>query len=215
MLKKVILTTVLGVSAFSVMAANAAVSGAYVTGQLGYANTHMGSKLGEDSLHDKDLILEKKLSNNGLAGRLAIGYQFNPNFAVEMGYLQLGGKKVNLIETEDEHKEIFGTVKLNQRAIDLLGKSIVPITNNLIVYGKLGIAYLTTNLIAKQDHVTASTPIPDIAEHKWAPEVAVGMSYDITPNVFVDTSLTHIQPLGKNRPGNIDFMAVGLGYNFG
>lgn len=53
-----------------------------------------------------------------------------------------------------------------------------------------------------------------IAKHKWAPEAAVGVSYNITSNLFVDTSWTHIQPLGKNKSGNIDFVAVGLGYNF-
>ena len=54
-----------------------------------------------------------------------------------------------------------------------------------------------------------------VTKNKWAPEAALGVSYDITPNVSVDTSWTHIQPLGSNKPGNIDFVAVGLGYNFG
>jgi hypothetical protein len=45
--------------------------------------------------------------------------------------------------------------------------------------------------------------------------VAIGMGYDITPNVTVDTSLTHVQTLGNKRPGNINFLAVGVGYNFG
>ena len=55
-----------------------------------------------------------------------------------------------------------------------------------------------------------------VAEHVWAPEAAIGASFNVTPNVFVDTSWTHIQPLGgKNKPGNVDFAAVGIGYSFG
>ena len=106
MFKKVLTTTVLGVSILGVMAANAAAPGVYVTGQVGYANTHMGSKTDTINLlqdhHEADA---NNLSNNGLAGRLALGYQFNPNFAVEVGYLQLGQRKVNVL-TSPEHNII-------------------------------------------------------------------------------------------------------------
>ncbi|MDQ8038860.1 MAG: outer membrane beta-barrel protein [Rickettsiella sp.] len=221
MLKKVLTTAVLGISTLGVMAANAAAPGIYVAGQLGYANTHMGNKT-----HIADLNKPSELpyftpnsanitnlSNNGLAGRLAIGYQFNQNFAVEMGYLQLNKKKV-----DGNADEIPASASLHQNAIDLVGKGILPISDKFNVYGKLGVAYLTTSIKDKVDFEQATYDLnkaAGIAKHKWAPEAAVGMSYDITPNVSVDTSWTHIQPLGNKRPGNIDFVAVGLGYSFG
>jgi OOP family OmpA-OmpF porin len=233
MLKKVLTTAVFGVSALSVMAANAAAPGPYVTGQLGYANTHMGKKTNIADLNkhlpdgatlspnDQSV---SNLSNNGLAGRLAIGYQFNPNFAVEMGYLNLDSKKASGSVSVAQKVVASGSLKLNQNAIDLAAKGILPVANNINVYGKVGVAYLTTTLDAKGDIVSKDHTMPvsvdltgaaGIAKHKWAPEAAVGVSYDLTPNVSVDTSWTHIQPLGSHRPGNIDFVAVGLGYNFG
>ncbi|MEN9450653.1 MAG: hypothetical protein RJA83_1271 [Pseudomonadota bacterium] len=54
-----------------------------------------------------------------------------------------------------------------------------------------------------------------IAKHNWAPEAGIGFTYNMTSNVFIDTSITHIQPIGKNKPSNIDFAAVGIGYSFG
>jgi OmpA-OmpF porin, OOP family len=57
--------------------------------------------------------------------------------------------------------------------------------------------------------------LDNIAKHKFAPEAAIGVSYDITPNVSVDTSWTHIHTIGRNQPGNVDFIAAGIGYNFG
>lgn len=228
MFKKVLTTTVLGVSALTVMAANAAAPGVYVTGQLGYANTHMGNKTNITDINKNTpagFVFEandakiSNLSNNGLAGRIAIGYQFNQNFAVETGYLRLGSKKIEGSLLQDHRKD---TLQLQQNAIDFVGKGILPIAANVNVYGKLGVAYLTTDLEGK---VTGDDSEPDlkaelnkaanVTKHKFAPEVALGVSYDITPNVSVDTSWTHIQPLGKNKPGNIDFVAVGLGYNFG
>ena len=228
MFKKVLSTSVLVVSALTVMAANAAAPGVYVTGQLGYANTHMGSKTNIANINNPDLpydytidpnnASDTNLANNGLAGRIALGYQFNQNFAVEAGYLQLGQKKVN--GTLRNSDGVKGTLKLQQNAIDLVGKGIIPVSDNLNVYGKIGVAYVMTNIegdiALKTTDVTANlNTSAKVAKHKFAPEVALGVSYDITPNVSVDTSWTHIQPLGNNKPGNIDFVAVGLGYNFG
>lgn len=250
MLKKVITTAVLGVSALGVMAANAATPGVYVTGQLGYANTHMGNKINgakdisniisifdnpaDTDKHSVSNLGANKVSDNGLAGRLALGYQFNQNFAIEMGYMQLHGRKQNvgyqISDTDSDGKvsvsDLNAKVKLRQDAIDLAVKGILPVASNFNVYGKLGVAYLTTTVNAnsisvkdKNDNMifpSSFTFVPgDVAKHTFAPEAAVGVSYDITPNVSVDTSWTHIQPVGKNRPGNIDFVAVGLGYHFG
>lgn len=235
MLKKVITTAVLGVSALGVMAANAATPGVYVSGQLGYANTHMGNKINianDMKLFPENIISDvsvNRISDNGIAGRLALGYQFNQNFALEMGYMQLRGNKVNAtykLGVDEDNKGILenANLTLNQNAIDLVVKGILPVTSNLNVYGKLGAAYLTTTASAKTNIVgpdgSAFIPqltfdFPEVAKHKLAPEAAIGVSYDITPNVSVDTSWTHIQPVGKNRPGNIDFVAVGLGYHFG
>ncbi|MGC1853994.1 MAG: outer membrane beta-barrel protein [Candidatus Aquirickettsiella sp.] len=228
MFKKVLTTTVLCASALGVMTAHAAAPGVYITGQLGYANTHMGSKTNIADINSntpKDFIFtpnnakDTNLANNGLAGRLAIGYQFNPNFALEAGYLRLGSKKVEGSLVSESTKD---TLQLQQNAIDFVGKGIIPVGSNINLYGKLGVAYLSTDLEGK---VPGDESQPDLkidlnktanlSKHTFAPEVALGVSYDITPNVSVDTSWTHIQPLGKNKPGNIDFVAVGLGYNFG
>lgn len=215
MLKKVITTAVLGVSALSAIAANAAAPGPYVTGQLGYADTHMSARTEFGDTINGLPITEKSsnnLSNNGLAGRLAVGYQFNQNFAVELGYMQLRSKKADLTLQKDEDTSITAATKLSQNVFDLAAKGILPVASNLNVYGKLGLAYVSTTgkvNVAGQDASVSQN------QRKWAPEAAVGISYDITPNVSVDTSWTHIQPLGKNRPGNIDFVAVGVGYNFG
>lgn len=227
MFKKVLSTTVLSASLLATMTANAAVPGVYVTGQIGYANTHMGNKINNTDILNYDVDpakLGKNLSNNGLAGRTAIGYQFNQNFAVEAGYLHLSKSKIDLGAINSIVKsgaDSQGTLKLQQNVIDIAGKGIIPLNNTINVYGKLGVAYLTTNIKATlqtpgEANVTVNlNDSANIVKHSWAPEAAIGISYGITPNVSLDASLTHIQPLGNNRPGTIDFAAVGFGYNFG
>ncbi|RDH40828.1 MAG: porin family protein [Candidatus Aquirickettsiella gammari] len=204
MLRKIVLTSVLASSTLAVMTANAALpSGLYVSGQVGYADTNRPS------------TLNPNLANDGLAGRLAIGYKLIPSFAVELGYLQL--------PTTEVSKYIpghFGTLSNKQHAIDVVAKGILPITSNVNIYGKLGAAYLTTQIqgTTTVDNIPVTVDLNSqqgIEKRQWAPEVAIGMGYDITPNVSVDTSLTHIQTIGNNRPGNIDFLAVGVAYTFG
>lgn len=200
MFKKILITSVLTASACAVINANAALPvGLYVNGQVGYADTHIKSQVKNNGAG---------FSNDGLAGRLAIGYKVTPNFALELGYLQLSNAEFNVGTSSFSNK---------QDAIDVAAKGILPITNNVNIYGKLGVAHLTTELKGKNaaGKTVDLNAAQGIDKHQWAPEIAIGIGYDITPNVTVDTALTHIQTLGDNRPGNINFLAVGVGYNFG
>lgn len=199
MFEKILITSVLTASACAVINANAALPvGLYVNGQVGYADTHMKSQVKNNGAD---------FANDGLTGRLAIGYKITPNFALELGYLQLPSAEFKIDSVNFSNK---------QHAIDVAAKGQLPITNNVGIYGKLGVAYLTTQLEAKNSIISKDlNSAQGIAKHQWSPEIAVGMDYNITPNVTVDTSLTHIQTLGNDRPGNIDFLAVGVGYNFG
>jgi OOP family OmpA-OmpF porin len=213
MLKKVLTGAVLGASMVGVMAANAAVPGVYVTGQLGAVNTHMKAKTeGHGPTTPPDQPLGSNLNNNGLAGRLAVGYQFNQNWAVELGYLQLKNGKYVEVQPKDKI-----TTTLKQNAIDIAAKGILPLSDRFDVYGKLGLAYVTSDIAYTDKYAEGHkyNDVYSIAKHKWAPEAAVGVSYDLTSNVSIDTSWTHIQPVGSHRPGNIDFVAVGVGYKFG
>lgn len=230
MLKKLVYNSIAVGSMIVTTMAHAALPGVYVTGQIGYANTHMSGEtnfahFGPDAFIPADAN-DKNLSNNGLAGRIALGYQFNQNFAIEAGYLQLNNNAVkgltNFSNDPDATDPLAGKLKLRQQAIDLVAKGILPINSQFNIYGKLGVAYLSTNISGKftsaDDRQSVDVNLNDYANinrHTLAPEAAVGISYDLTPNVSLDTSWTHIQTIGNKTPGNIDFVAVGLGYNFG
>jgi OOP family OmpA-OmpF porin len=213
MLKKGLRTAVLSVSVIGVMAAHAAAPGVYLTGQLGYVNTHMKGKQKKFEIP----VNSPSLTNNGSAGRFSIGYQLNQNWALELGYLLLNQGKVHV---PNVMPFVPGIYSLREDVIDILGKAILPLKPNLNVYGKLGLAYITSNIwFTATDRPEFNGNANDnftIPKYQWAPEVAVGVSYDIAPNVSIDASWAHIQPPGNtNRPGNIDFFAAGVGYHFG
>ncbi|OIZ98466.1 hypothetical protein BEV13_06730 [Rickettsiella grylli] len=215
MLKKIIKTGVFGISALSVMAAHA--SDIYVTGQAGYANNHLGKHLTQlyQSRGGPEIF---KIGGSGFAGRLAIGYQLNPYFATELGYLRLENQTGKATTNPNPPPSYApATETLKQNALDVAAKGILPVTDKLNVYGKLGVAYLTSTITSHFGNVKDNQNAWfGVKKHIFAPEAAIGASYNLTPNVFVDTSLTHIQTIGyKHKPGNIDFAAVGIGYTFG
>jgi len=106
--------------------------------------------------------------------------------------------------------------------IDISGKASYPLDDRINFYGKAGIAYMTTiydlNVIDKNGDTIVTkddNPTYGVARRKFAPEVSVGIDFKVRPNIVIDTSLTHIHPVGNNRPGNINYLAVGVSYIFG
>ncbi|WP_010597033.1 outer membrane beta-barrel protein [Rickettsiella massiliensis] len=169
-------------------------AGLYVGAQVGY---------GESSVPNQSFFV----NNDGLAGRVNIGYQINKNFAVEAGYLALRKKT----EASEDYKKVD-----QQSVIDLAGKASYPITERVNLYGKAGVAYITSRYNETINNGTRELNNDyGIARHKFAPEVAVGMDFNVTPSIAVDTSLTHIHPVGNKRPSNINYLAVGVNYTFG
>ncbi|EDP45932.1 outer membrane beta-barrel protein [Rickettsiella grylli] len=200
MLKKIMAIS-LGFSALSIATAHATTPGAYIEGQLGYA--HTGTRFIKPFPSGK---VDSKYQG-GLAGRVAIGYQFNPNLAAEMGYLQLADQEAKLKSPVNQ------SITINQHAFDLVGKGILPLSDKFNLYAKAGVAYLVTDLSG--DTINQHSIIKPVAKQSWAPEAGIGLTYNVTPNMFIDTAFTHIQPIGKNKPSNINMATIGLGFTFG
>lgn len=241
MIKKSSLILLVASSGLSILYAHAETKGAYITGQLGYAQTHMGSKTNIKAINrmlliPSDGIISVKnskdtdLANSGLAGRLAIGYQFNANLALEMGYFYIGSKAIDVNAAFRPTPTTLApplknaSAQFQQQAIDLMFKGSHALSPNFSLYGKVGVAYLMNELdVLGQNKDTGNHESYDINQrantfnrYEWAPEIAVGISYALTPAVAIDTSWTHIQTInGTKSAGNIDFAAVGITYHFG
>lgn len=232
MLNKKLLTKIIivGFTIFGVsMAADAAVSGPYVGGDIGIAGLHYNAS---DFLKGS----HAHVSDTGLAGGVFGGYQFTQNFAAELGYTQF---------SQAEFKNINGT-GLNgttkENAIDLVGKAILPLQDGFSIFGKAGAAYVTAKTSKVTIHTGANgeskltppevTPLDPVAlnpmlqlggvqnsnagtVHRVLPTFGAGVSYDVTPNLPVSVSWTRIQSIGNSPIPSSDFVGVSLAYNFG
>ncbi len=169
----------------------------YFGGQLGY-----GKSGAEDGL-----------DGSGLAGRVFAGYQFNSYFATELGWTRFHNVTDNVIIYDAyDYLDLGYTMKTN--ALDLVGKGIIPVTSNMDIYGKLGVAYVMQSHNLKIDSSWGGSDSLHANEHAWLPTAGVGASYHFTPKLAADVSYNRIQHVGDTTVGSADFVGAGLTYSF-
>ena len=151
--------------------------------------------------------------------KLFAGYQFNPNFAVEGGYVDLGkvnfSTRVTAVGTTPTNIALSGDVKTkNGLFIDAVG--IVPLQNNFSLFGRLGIYSIKTEASgsASSGAVTASASESSTdSDLHWG----IGAGYDFTKNVGARLEWERFNNVGnKDKTGeaNVDLLSVGIVYKF-
>lgn len=135
------------------------------------------------------------------------GYQFHPNFAVELGYMRPGN--FGFTATSVPAGSINSTYKNDGWTLDLV--PIIPIANRFSFFGRLGAYYNETKV-----NISGTGPIvsQSRSERNWNWNTGLGLQYDLTPVVGVRFE---IDPLGRLGPANerATLYSLGLIYRFG
>lgn len=178
-------------------AAVAAVPGFYVGGKAGQANTHYTTSTG-------GLTSTTGLSSKGMSGAVLGGYQFDQNWALELGYHALPDATFNGMNGTATN----GT--LTQNSWSFMAKGIVPFESGFEGYAKLGLA--RTSASPDANLAARSTLFP---RKQTATSLAygVGVGYDVNCNLSVDASWQRVA--SKNSIRNSDMLAVGFTFHFG
>lgn len=163
--------------------------------------------------------------NIGLGGRLFAGYQFNQNWATELGYTHFHSGNISgtaqvsttsglfIFTPYTNTENISG--KIQAAAIDWTVKGILPIQDKLSLYGKLGLALLMERMTLTEADFAGMVSMT-ANEARIYPTFGLGVSYDITPKVVADFSWNHIQKMGDaTYLANKDLISAGLAYHFG
>jgi OOP family OmpA-OmpF porin len=202
-LTKKILLASFAAAAFS-SAASASAPGIYVGGNLGWSNTNASIS----DLNDRGFVARGDVKSTGFAWGLNAGYQFDKNWAAELGYTNFAKTTATL--TNFAPLNLTGSYNLS--TYSLVAKGILPFDNGFGVYGKLGVAYVRGTDLTMN--------IPGVGtfrgdnQNAWRPTAGVGVKYDFNQNVSADFSVTRIFKGGK-LDNNADVAMVGLTYNFG
>ncbi len=213
-MKKTLIATFVAVSALSVAGiASAAVntSGFSGKGSGFYAGVNVGYAHGAWKSPNSIVTVKDK---SGLTYGLNAGYMFNTNLGVELGYDMYSKVEVDASTGSIEYADIK-----NQDALSIMGVANFPVAPMWNVFAKLGMTRLSGKVSSVIPNVVAGAP--DSLNYKvWAPTIAAGASYDVMPNMSVNSQLRYIMEqknlvtdLGQFTP-NYTALTVGVNYKF-
>lgn len=139
------------------------------------------------------------------------GYQLNNNFAVEAGAFDLGnfGFKATTLPPG----AFTGNASFRGLDLDLLG--MLPITERLSVFGRIGANYAETRDTFSGSGVVAVLN-PNPSAHEVNAKIGLGVQYALTKAVALRAEVERyrINDAVGNK-GDIDLVSVGLVYRFG
>lgn len=166
-MKKVLLALVVAVLPLSVSAqqqANALPEGFYASLGAGYSDL---------SLHKSSIVTFTKFDDSDTAFKLALGYQFNQNFATEFTYARLG-------EADTANTTVPGSSKNKVSAYALAAKLYPTISAPVKPFVKLGINRLTN----KESGEDKGTPY-SYKESKTNALYGIGVEWLLTPKMRI------------------------------
>ena len=143
--------------------------------------------------------------------KLQFGYQFNPNFAIEGGLVDLG---------EFQYDATFtgGTAqaKWEAKGVSINALGILPINDSFSVFGKVGVVNAKVELdVSATGPGGTATGSDD--EKTWSPVFGLGAIYNATKSVGIRAEYERYSSLGDDATtgeGDIDLFSVGVSFKF-
>ena len=167
--------------------------GWYVGASLGQSSTDIEGCGGAISCDDKDT-----------AWRILGGYQINRNFAVELGYHQLGDASASFPG---------GQVNFEANAIELVGIGMLPLANNFGLYAKAG-------FYRGETEATGSNIGGPINEKATNTDLTFGLGaqYNFNPRLGVRAEWQRYMNMGdEDTPigeSDVDVLSIGVVVRF-
>jgi OmpA-OmpF porin, OOP family len=196
---------------FLIVSSPVLADGPYVLGEVTHSNLSLDKGTFNDDLAAAGATgLNSSDHGSGNQWRLQAGYKFNPYFAVEAGYIDLG---------KADYKANFfgGTAKGSEKAggIDFAALGIIPVTDNFSLFGKAGLvaAKVQTKLTSG---APAAIGVNDTST-EVKPLIGAGATYSLLKNVDLRFDYDHVSNIGSSGKGgkmDDDMVSAGISYNF-
>lgn len=185
---------------------------------------YAGVSVGESKFNASASELDSSLSSGGfttsgssvdekdVGWKIFGGYQFNPNLAVEGGYVDLGKLSFKSTVTLPTPGTVSGDIKAKEGVfVDVLG--IVPINDMFSLYGKVGAYNIKTEVSA---NYTAGTSMSDSARNSgYAYGLGGEMKFDDAMSARIEWQrFNKVGDSDKTLQGDIDLFSVAAVFKF-
>ncbi len=164
-------------------------------------STYVGVSVGQAK--QKVEVDAGSLKESDTSYKLVAGYNFDKNFGIEAGYVDLGNAEMKR----------FGTVESKAKSLYVAATATLPVNNEFSVFAKAGVAANDVDLTVKVGGATLS----DSASRSSA-MFGLGASYSFTPNLAVVAEYENFGKIAKGESDNLnvkaDMWTIGLRYKF-
>ena len=135
---------------------------------------------------------------NGTAFKLQLGYQFNPNWAIEGGYVSLGKASYS--------GPTIGSFKVKASGFNIGAVGTIPLNDKFSLFGKLG-------MIDGKVEITDATVCCNGSATKWRPTYGFGVKYDVSKTLGILAEYERFDKLGDNNvtgTGSVNLLSAGV-----
>ena len=153
------------------------------------------------------------VQNDGIGGRLYLGYKFYKILAIEGGYTRYADAVITntfqLSSTDPivwENNSLIGAnTRVEQQALDVSAKLFIPVLDLFSLYGMLGVSYLDTFLPTKatlevtpqsNDGNLYAVKITRAHQNNYAMLYGFGGGYSFNDSFIVGITYQQLQPSG-------------------
>jgi OmpA-OmpF porin, OOP family len=194
--KRVMIAALVGV-------ATASVAPSALAQYRGQAGWYAGVSLGQSEVEIEGCGGAVSCDEKDTAWRVLGGYQFNQNFAAELGFHQLGDASAS---------GPGGSVEFETNAFELVGVGAFPLGAQFSVYGKAGFYRGETKVTGS----VLGVPV-DIKETNTDLTYGVGVQYHINRQIGVRAEWQRYTNMGDSATigeSDVDVMSIGLVFRF-
>ena len=207
-----VLTLGLGVMAPAAFAAGPTAPDIYIGGNIAVNRaTDLGGKI-DSSLASQGIGASSSADKSSLDPSLRLGYKVTPNFALEASYDHISSHDVNSTISSPTADTASGHWKADGLGLHAVG--IVPIDQNLSVYGRLGVEQFHTKFDLSSN-ASGSTAVSG-SGHNTSLVLGAGLSYAINKNLDTVVEYNRFNHVGDASTGRsaVNQFNVGLRYHF-
>ncbi len=196
-------------------------SGFYLNLQIGGGRVELDDGMISD-MTTRDFVSSTGSTENGVAGRLALGYDINSFFGVELGGDFWQSANIKWTETPNN---TTGTGTVKNYAVDILGKIDIHVYQGFHVFAKGGGAFISSSTNLRKSNTIPNTSLQNLikkdvnqSHNTFKPMVAGGVAYMFNPNWEMNVNYNHIFGSGSNLykdnyVPNLSMLTVGVQYN--
>jgi OOP family OmpA-OmpF porin len=166
----------------------------------------------DDALSNQGLTTSSSIKKHDVGYSLNLGYQFNPYFAVEGNYADLGKYKFDSSVSAPSADTVSGDYKVRGMGFSAVG--ILPLDEGWALFGKAGVMRSKVTLDASSTGIVATSG----GSHTGTGATyGTGVSYDFTKEIVGKAEWNRYQNVGDGATTGksaIDLYTVGVGFKF-